>query len=249
MSFTYLSKEQVEEIIEPTCTDLCLFASYQPENEMTINHANIKYVTALAQCFQNVVLLTNTRTHGIDPWETTKFPDNVKLVQLENICYDFGMWFRVIANMNVSRLHRLALVNDSCTLLKPTALINIVKNTNAPFWGMTDSIEYNVHHIQSYFMVFQDQAITKLQNFVHESDIDGFEFGISKHMSSLEIPLFAIFPFREACKYKSQWNTMGYNSPHTMWDRLLNAGMPIIKKERQHYPDEDAFIARHHEKN
>jgi hypothetical protein len=250
MTFTYLSVEDVEAIVPPTCKTLCLFASYQPRDQSHIHEENVKYVSSLANCFDTVVLLTNIRDRSIHH----TLPHNVVVVTLENMCYDFGMWFRFLYNYNTTKLSRLGLVNDSCTLLRSQDLESILEQTQASFWGMTDSHECGVHHIQSYFMMFEGMAIQRLKDFVKESNISsyvgkpksdivkGFELGLSQYMSKC-VPIQVVYPYSSLFHIPSKWGTFANNPSYSMWDRLLIGGMPILKKGRVHYEDEDAFIA------
>lgn len=252
MKFRYMPFEEIAQVVSGALPEtLCLFATYQPPKDDFIDPQNSLYITTLAKSFDIVVVLTNTRDAEI----RHNFPSNVRVVTMENLCYDFGLWFRFLRNLDVSSIQRIALVNDSCTLLRPTQLTHILQNTHAPFWGMTDSHECGVHHVQSFFLVFENAGIHTLMEFVRDSDIEtyvgkskshivgGFEIGLSKFMASKGVPLNAAFAYRNVFHTQSRWNTFAHNSPHGMWDRLLIAGMPILKRGRLHFEEEEEFIA------
>lgn len=252
MAFRYLSAEETAQVVPvATCKTLCLFATYQPPSDDFIDLQNALYISTLAKSFDTVVVITNIRDVEI----RHNLPVNVRVVTMENLCYDFGLWFRFLRNLDVSNIQRIALVNDSCTLLRPRQLTNILRELTAPFWGMTDSYECGVHHVQSFFLVFENVGIKMLMEFVMESDIEayvgkgkshivgGFELGLSKFMASKNIPLQAAFPYRSIFQVQSRWNTFAHNAPHGLWDRLLVAGMPILKRDRMHFEDEDKFIS------
>jgi hypothetical protein len=224
---------------------------YQSPEQDYIHKRNSLYITTLTKSFEMVVVLTNTRHAEI----RHNLPSNAKVITMENLCYDFGLWFRLLLNLDVSNIKRIGLVNDSCTLLHPKKLENILDKTAAPFWGMTDSHECGVHHVQSFFLMFEGAGIPVLMDFVRESDIPsfvgkskshivgGFELGLSKFMSARNIPLHAVFSYRNIFSTPSRWNTFAHNAPHGMWDRLLIAGMPILKNARMHFEEEETFIA------
>ena len=251
-SFSYLSAEDANAIVPSSCKTLCLFATYQPREEDFVCEDNVKYASSLAAAFDTVVLLTNVRDQNITRHES--LPHNVVIVPLENLCFDFGMWFRFLYHFDTSLLTRLGLVNDSCILLRAKDLEEVIQKTNAPFWGMTDSHECNVHHLQSYFLMFEGGGIQQLKKFIKESDIasyvdktkshivGGFELGLSQYMSK-HMPLHAVYPYTNLFHIPSKWGTFAHNPAHGMWDRLLIDGMPILKKGRMHFEDEERFIA------
>lgn len=254
MPFRYFTSAEVSQIVTSSCKSLCLFASYEPPESDFISADNVQYIRSLATCFDTVVVLTNWRFKEI--CNRNDLPNNVNVVSMENVCYDFGLWFRFLYNLDVTNIQRIGIVNDSCTLLNAKKLETILQSTNAPFWGMTDSYERETHHIQSYFLIFEQEGITHFMDFVRngsdissyvnktKSDIvNDFELGLSRFMASKKVPLQAVLPYSTIFNVQSRWNTFSSNASYGMWDRLLIAGMPILKKARAHFEDEDNFIA------
>ena len=80
----------------------------------------------------------------------------------------------------------------------------------------------------------------------HRKDlIKRFELGLSSFMRTHNIIPIALYPYDVLEKYPSLWDTKGANSSYIMWDRLLYAGMPLLKRRRLSYPNEDEFLEQY----
>lgn len=235
----YFSAAQLEAWIPPETTKLCLFASYEAAE---IAQEHILYVNTLAEHFDVVLYLSNTR-------ETQKpalfLHPNVRCVGCPNYGLDFGMWCRVLKELPRRALQQVGLVNDSCHLLHPSRLLRILSELPTPagdakyMWGMTESSEVSFH-LQSFFLVVGGgQAIEELKQFARERRIedDGaldklqiiskYEMGLSVYLREKGVRLVSQYPaeqFPDVNPY--------INRAYRMWDRLLEAGMPIVKKTR-----------------
>lgn len=232
---------------------LCLFACFGEGKE--INPNVIKYVLELSQAFDHVMFLTNTcRGDVTDSDKNAVLLDkpNVKILQVPNKCLDFGMWFRVllplIENDNFSTsFHSIALVNDSCHVLKPlNQLFYEGKTLGADCWGITESCEIS-YHLQSYFLVFEVTSIDVLRKFVIETDIRSLvgktkeelirvcEIGLSQFLLKHNMKLKAVYSMERLMKKvpRGDLRFIKCNPSWYLWETLLSIGCPLLKRKRQ----------------
>ncbi len=260
--FKYFTREFLESLMPPVGGSLCLFATYDRSNCNEFRKEVTEYIKTLAQGFDAVWVLTNHRSQPIHHEEVFGKDTNVRVICMTNMCIDFGMWFRILRyllEVDVKLFpSRIALVNDSTILVNRDKLLHVLEETREDFWGMTDSMEKGTHHLQSYFLVFDgSEAIRLLHTFVVKSKIhnclqlnkrgiiERFEIGLSSFMGLNKITLTAMYPFTTLMKYPSPWDTVGQNPSYVLWDRLLYAGMPLLKKRRLTYPNEEEFIEQY----
>lgn len=233
----YFTKEDVHALID--CKkSICLFASYS-ENTLLSNE-NIEYANTLSKYFDTLIYLTNTRsiTNG------NLLSSNIQLKFLKNECLDFGMWFKVLKRMDFSNVQRIALVNDSCKLINPNSLDNLlkVKNNYIDLWGITDSHEVN-YHLQSYFLVVEKGGLVTLKNFVDESNIHldtklpkwpefitKYEIGLTQYFLKHNRNVTAALKYTTMMDY---FNSQPINPFTWFWPYLIDKGTPIIKKNRR----------------
>jgi rhamnosyltransferase len=163
------------------------------------------------------------------------------------MCYDFGMWFRILKNLDTSNIENITLVNDSMILLNPNKLLKILNEYNdKKMWGFTDSDEIN-YHIQSYFLVFNLETISLLKQFVDNSNIHNdinldkmdivqkYEIGISQFIISNNISITPLYKINDVLEVNSICESIGENSSYRLWDRLLILEMPLVKKTKECY--------------
>lgn len=227
---------------------VCLFASY--ESQPWVSQEVITYCRALAPFFDRVVLLTNEDRGPII--NVSEIPV-AAVVQVPNAWYDMGMHWRVLKNAPLDSVKRLALVNDSCLLVRP--LDELFATTKpSPFWGVADSFEI-AHHLQYFFVVFEAEAIATLRRFVDASDFNAygpnvdvraiacrdFEVGLSVFMEANGIALHGVYSpasmlatpaVRDVQPDASRLAIQCINPSMMLWDRMLVAGCPIVKKKR-----------------
>lgn len=241
MTYQYFEKDYVNTLLFPNTKKLCIFASYEKEN---ISIENIIYANTLAEYFDTVIYITNNRTTNTPSIYLSK---NIKYVYTYNMCYDFGMWFRILKNLDISNIENITLVNDSMILLNPNKLLKILNEYNdKKMWGFTDSNEIN-YHIQSYFLAFRGlETISVLKEFVDNSNIHNdvnldkmdivkkYEIGISQFIISNNICITPVYKITDVLKVNSVCESIGENSTYRLWDRLLILEMPLVKKTKEH---------------
>ena len=94
------------------------------------------------------------------------------VVQVPNAWCDMGMHWRVLKHAPLDSVNRLALVNDSCLLVRPLKEL-LAAPKPSPFWGVTDSFEI-AHYLQYFFVVFEVGARATLRRFLDASDFNAY---------------------------------------------------------------------------
>ncbi len=253
----YMSASEARRVMlgdgEVNALRVCLFASY--ESQPRVSHEVITYCRALAPFFDRIVLLTNDDRGPIH--NASEIPV-AAVVQVPNAWYDMGMHWRVLKNAPLDSVKRLALVNDSCLLVRPLDEL-FAATKQSPFWGVADSFEI-AHHLQYFFVVFEAEALATLRRFVDASDFNSygpnvdvraiacrdFEVGLSVFMEANGIALHGVYSptsmlatpaVRDVQPDASRLAIQCINPSMMLWDRMLVAGCPIVKKKR--------YISRH----
>lgn len=253
----YMSASEARRVMlgdgEVNALRVCLFASY--ESQPRVSHEVITYCRALAPFFDRIVLLTNDDRGPI--LNASEIPV-AAVVQVPNAWYDMGMHWRVLKNAPLDSVKRLALVNDSCLLVRPLDEL-FAATKPSPFWGVADSFEI-AHHLQYFFVVFEAEALATLRRFVDASDFNSygpnvdvraiacrdFEVGLSVFMEANGIALHGVYSpasmlatpaVRDVQPDASRLAIQCINPSMMLWDRMLVAGCPIVKKKR--------YISRH----
>lgn len=201
----------------------------------------LQYVRVLARLpFDRILVLTTNSAHvRPDTW-----PAHVTLHIVPNLGLDFGQWFRVLKHYDTSSLECLVLANDSCTMesdLTPVWYRMQAQAAAEPkkgFWSITDSIEHEPH-LQSYFLVFNKQAIAHLKMFIHgclptrnccrNAIIVRRELALSRYMQQRGFELTAAYDralIEKTLKVALDQPNVSWAYPHTM--RAM--GCPLIKK-------------------
>jgi hypothetical protein len=227
---------------------VCLFASYESQPRVSLEV--ITYCRALAPFFDRVVPLTNEDRGTI--LNATEIPV-AAVVLVPNAWYDMGMHWRVLKHAPLDSVNRLALVNDSCLLVRPLDELFAAAKPS-PFWGVADSFEI-AHHLQYFFVVFEADALATLRRFVDASDFNAygpnvdvraiacrdFEVGISVFMEANGIAPHGVYSparmlatpaVRDLLPDASRLALGCINPSMMLWDRMLAAGCPIVKKKR-----------------
>ena len=259
--YTPFSVDELSNIIQKDAKSLCLFSCYREHGSAVEINTQI-YVKDLSKEFDQVIFLTND-DKPILPKDAAQI--NATIVPIPNHLWDIGMCFRVLGNLDIAsgKYDRIALVNDSCIVLKPlTNIFKYAKDHSFGFWGISDSYEI-AHHLQTYFVVFEGNPKTKvmetlasfvkqvmddlvgMQN-VKQNVIQKVEIGMSQYFIDHEIQLDAIYKYSDVTKNKTSISEQPVcpNPTYCFWDRMLEKGCPIIKKSRMHFANERMFIEK-----
>ena len=87
-----------------------------------------------------------------------------RVIQRENVGYDFAMWKKGMAEYDLTALDELLLINSSIIgPLQPLApLWDNPAVSQCDFWGLTDNDLFG-RHLQSYFLVFRRSVLQSSQ--------------------------------------------------------------------------------------
>jgi hypothetical protein len=174
---------------------------------------------------------------------------------------NFAMWARVLHAGGLRRdgWTRVALVNDSCTLVGAgfAGVFETARVRGFEFWGLTENTEI-APHLQSFFLVAEGAAaVARLLAFFAGRDMDRYaaaskatvvrdlEVGLSRHMAE-RFPPRAAFPLRRldavltACAHRAGARNYAY----AQWDVLLAVGCPLLKRNRRQLTADDAAVVR-----
>ena len=261
LDFIPLSFDELNALLPPEANSLAVFAVYSTETSIPPNL--LAYVIEIAKYFDAVILST---TQQLGESGATSLPSNCRILQVSNICHDFGQWFRILKAIPLGRLQKIGLFNNSCRILKPLDIVFATADAlpvdKQTFWGLTGS-EERAPHVQSFFLNFTGKGVTALLEFAQEKlidpqqmlnkdyVIDTFEIGLSVAFQLQGIELTCIYPTSTLRGVKSCVNP-DYELLHPelhrtnpskyLWDILLLVGCPILKDSRVHYPNEEEFI-------
>ena len=227
--------------------DCCIFVHYGLANRLLAPDHD--YVNKLSCLFSEVIVVTNERE-----FELHDLPNSVKLKFVKNGGYDFGMFFKVFIELNLSSLDRLALVNDSNFLLGDLGeIMEKGKLLRSDFWGIIDSLEkpwFSTHidnyHLQSHFLVWEKGSFPILSSFIDEINIKEFleesspkklrrkvinswEIGLSQYFMSKKYFPEALFQTKILAAKLGKKPTL--NLTMTDPEFLLSQGYPLFKKK------------------
>lgn len=207
---------------------VCLFAAYYTSSQ--IPYYIRVYITELRKHFDDVILLPGDRELNQADRE---FLANNKLqvMHTETGGYDFGLWYRALARLDLGNVDRLALINDSCVLFAPLdKFMQWSRSVEARVKGMTIS-DAVAPHLQSYFLIFDKEALGHVTDYFNHhktyhsiSDvIKNYEIGLSVYLSEKGLKLAAYM------------DNEGYHGEFSPYYRCINYhlanGIPLIKKK------------------
>lgn len=181
----------------------------------------------------------------------------VEFMFCENKGYDFGIYYQVLKRINHFEFDRIALVNDSNSLVN--TFEDIFKwgdSNNLDFWGLTDSKEKthgtkifkDTYHIQSHFLVLERKTLPHLINFFMNLDFEN-EYMIDSGDSRLRDRIidaceigFSVYLQRYDIKMGAKWSVLDrprlnkdrlkiYNMHFWDWEWLIVEGYPLIKNK------------------
>ena len=228
---------------------LCVFIHYS--QGCVIPYYVTCYLAELSNHFDQVILVTNTRTLQRS---VSDISEKVSLIFVENQGYDFGMFYKVIQTLSLEDYQQIACVNDSNVLFKSLSpIFSWSKSLKMDFWGLADSHEKpwfsthrNNYHIQSFFMVFEKKAILRLQEYMEELDVDElfaiqdikevrrriinvWEIGLSQYMLKHDL---VVGSFMNSLKIEKEYRLKkGKNLTQKHFDLLMEVGYPLLKKK------------------
>ncbi len=241
----------IEGAVPPGASDtLCVFAHY--DRDHVINEYVIYYVRRLRELGCEILFVSTAERLNAAEADRVR-PYCRRVLVRENIGHDFGSWKVGLATVaDLDRYDRLILANDSVygPLQDLGRVFAAMEQTNADFWGVTDSRRYG-HHLQSYFLVFGGPV---LRHAAFRRFWDRLPFHAFKHAVILrgEIGLSRVlqragFRFAAFCAYarlrsdrmeevarleRLHWRGRPSNPSRLLWRLLLqDQHCPLLKVE------------------
>lgn len=148
----------------------------------------IYQIKKLRPIYNNIIFISNSKLSIKDRSIISKHTN--KIIQRENRGYDFAAWhdgMNVVGWDRVRTFGSVTVMNDTCfgPLYDMKEIFDKMDNSDADFWGMTDHTFTKVgmpgtdgcipRHIQSYFMVFNQNVVNSKVFFDFWSDVKEFK--------------------------------------------------------------------------
>ena len=176
-----------------------------------------------------------------------------KVIQRDNIGYDFGMWQQALAGYDLSQFDELLLTNSS--VIGPLFPLELLwqnpATSDCDFWGLTDNDEFG-DHLQTYFIVFRGPVLdhpcfhefwrSVLPFHSKQMIIQSYEVGLTCWFEQHGLTWRALFPqeklhalslsrrrFAEKLKNLIRPVEQPRNTTMLLPDLLLERGMPFLK--------------------
>lgn len=232
--------DTVKQIVPEQTTSLCLMGSFLAYPTIPTNL--LEYMRQLSRHFDRMVFITND-CHGGHLTNQDKLPESCVVVFVKNEGLDLGMVYKVLANLQKNNLRRICHVNDSCWVVND--LDNAfarAKRNNFKFWGLLKSFEVRPH-IQSFFVVAEDEAIDHYLDFYRNAEMESnisrhdiihkFEIGLSEHMSH-KFDLDSHYSMESVLRVAPE-RPLPPNASVNYWDVLLMLGFPLLKRNRTNF--------------
>ncbi len=156
-----------------------------------------------------------------------------RIIQRENVGFDFSMWQQALAGYDLAHIDELLLTNSS--IIGPLRPLEPLWESplidRCDFWGLTDNCELSAH-LQSYFLVFRRRVVASecfarfwaavLPYAEKDQVIRNYEVGLTRWLDQHGFTWAPLFP-REAIRrlYRQR-----YSLPHRIRDRLDKRGLP-----------------------
>ncbi len=215
---------------------VCIFAHYDEQN--IIEEYVVYYLKKLKE--KNIDLVFVSTAEEINENEIDKIKDIcLKVIIKKNIGYDFGSWACAIVEMKncIKEYKKLILANDSvyAPLFDLDDFFSSMNKKNLDFYGITDTYIFT-HHIQSYFMCFNERIINSevFFNFWENYKVYRNKFNIVYHNEVRLTTLLSLngFSFDVYCPVRKVTNFPYYNTTHYFWRELIEIHQcPILKIE------------------
>lgn len=192
-------------------------------------------VRQLAECGYRPLVVSATEGSQPLDWSGARHPDAI-VVRKPNIGYDFGSWSVGIAlSSDAAPAADVLLVNDS--MVGPFAsiapLVERFERSPVDVWSLTDTYQV-LHHLQSFFLGFRAGVLSEpplhrfWTNVRQEKDkwrvINRYELALTRLAKREGFTCDSAFHSDEVTR-------RGLNPMISAWWVLLDAGLPMIKRQ------------------
>jgi lipopolysaccharide biosynthesis protein len=233
---------------DPAAETLCIFAHYDKQDR--VDDYVLYTLQKLKELGADIIFVSTATTLG-DECIAKISPYCAQIMVRENRGYDFGSWkLGIECADNLPAYQRLILANDSVygPLHDLHNLILDMRQRGAAVWGITDSYQLE-HHLQSYFLVFEREALDNpafgefWQNLptyrFKRSIIRDGEIGLSAKLSRAGLCVGAVYGYDSLRKNypemvieaeRKSIFAAPVNPTRSLWDLLVSdCGCPFLK--------------------
>ena len=189
-----------------------------------------KYILELSTYCSKVIIVTTNKVL-LNLFNRSLFKqNNLEVFFVKNEGYDFGMWYKVLKNMDIHSFDSLLLTNDSCVLINP--LDNFASwylKQDAEYIGLVSSNE-SIYHYQSYFHIFKGKAIEVLMTKFNK---EGFKSNYQEVVNKYELDMLTYLSSRNVKSNVlfDEGKKTDLNPMFFCVDRLLEHKIPIVKRQ------------------
>lgn len=231
---------------------IALYVHYDKNN--CISEDDVNYIKELSSFVEQVVFITNSKISELEKQKVSPYIS--KIIERENIGYDFGGWRDAILSLGFEYLatfDQLLLLNNSCYCGRYDFrnVFAKMESKDVDFWGITlfPYLEDGTYiqkpcieeHIQSYFQVFNSNVVKSssfkefwesIKNYEELVDVvANCETVLTKRLKDAG---FKYDVFVKETRILS--NSLGnYSIPYEFPYDLLILGSPFIKKKSEMY--------------
>lgn len=179
----------------------CIFAHYDRKGE--VEDYVLYYLRELQKLVDHLLFVTTASLS--EPAVSVLNATGVKVLQRENVGYDFFSYKAGIETLELTEFDELVLCNDSVygPFFELDTIFEEMRARGAGFWGLTDSYDYS-RHLQSYFLVFGNDALHSVTFEQFWSSVEAlsdkveiirrYEVGLSKAFAESGVVLEALAP-------------------------------------------------------
>lgn len=213
-----------------------LYAHHSNDNKIT--KSVLKQLENWNDCGWTVVVIDSSEDKNL-PW-----PKYVSVLHKPNIGYDFGSWAVALHSMP-HLLHVKKILFANSGVVGPfwsfSNLLRDFEETDCDVWGLTTNSDID-WHIQSYWFGFSNGVLNspEMKNFWENVKVEPtkyhvivkYEIGMSRVFRKHNYTTRVVYPY-QAVGVKDGVDTGTYN-----WDRLLDMGLPFVKRRVLHWTGE-----------
>lgn len=213
-----------------------LYAHHSIENKLT--KSVIRQLENWHECGWTVVVVDSSEDKNL-PW-----PSYVSVIHKPNIGYDFGSWAVALHSMpHLLHVNKILFANSGVVgpFWSFSNLLRDFEETDADVWGLTTNSDID-WHIQSYWFGFSRGVLNKpeMKNFWENIKVEPtkyhvivkYEIGMSRVFRKNGYSTRVVYPY-QAVGVADGIDTGTYN-----WDRLLDMGLPFVKRRVLHWTGE-----------
>ncbi len=223
---------------------LVLFAHY--DRDGIVDDYVLRYLEALSILDADICFITAVD----DPLELKKVRSRVSKIIIKNDAgRDFGSWYlalKTLAPEISGTYEHIVFVNDSIyfPVVDPSDFFARMQTLKFNLWGLTDSREQGVYHLQSFWLVFDHKAQKVVfPEFIRRFEatpymtkagqIASFEFGLSHFAADQGLAIGAYCAIDDIRDDVIRWpqlsrwleivqkGIIGVNATHRLWDLLV----------------------------